>query len=577
MHSSARRRILNRVAGTLTARKIMSPAGIQMLQTACTSSSKEYILLATQFIYRSILLHSRNTITSASIAVLLFLTFANLQQLLLGVTTCSPDNMSDYDIQHQHDYELDHYNAQGTSSYNHSFQPVSQSIDLGFSSKQWKPSLFGSVPLTGFVALVVAVLSTAGIVAALYSANGKAIDSWPTENRPIQLTVLLAILIAMANVGLGAAFQEGRTLTWWIRMSKGATLEESQRYWEHGSSALQAVWGLFCWRPNRVTLVSILMAVTFINGPLIQRAVRITSETSTYPSTFHAALSTDQTSQPTAYYMTRAHTLNALATNFSRVLLAYTNRDPIEIDLHGCKGSCEGVLIGAGFDVDCARTSMDYSIDLGQDNAGRTWRLGTISILFDGFAPFGDASMINLNSTYKGSADAEGQLTVINCTLHSAVVQYPFSYLNGTITLRGSITSVDEIVNPHREAPLHLARNSRSGKVSIVARRLFLRAFRHVLEHRGRVQHGHTGIAGRRTNALHVHDFERGFPGNAVHDVVRSHPTDPRSIPRTGFPHRPVLLQLIVPTSSPGLPGAHHNEIRRQTSFSHCIIGHHSR
>ena len=292
-----------------------------------------------------------------------------------------------------------------------------------------------------------AVLSTAGIVAALYSANGKAVDSWPTENRPIQLTVLLAILIAMANVGLGAAFQEGRTLTWWIRMSKGATLEESQRYWEHGSSALQAVWGLFCWRPNRVTLVSILMAVTFINGPLIQRAVRITSETSTYPSTFYAALSTDQFSQPTAYYMTRAHTLNALATNFSRVLLAYTNRDPIEIDLHGCKGSCEGVLIGAGFDVDCARTSMDYSIDLGQDNAGRTWRLGTISILFDGFAPFGDASMINLNSTYKGSADAEGQLTVINCTLHSAIVQYPFSYLKGTITLRGSIASVDEIVN----------------------------------------------------------------------------------------------------------------------------------
>jgi hypothetical protein len=350
--------------------------------------------------------------------------------------------MSDHDTQHHFNYQDDRSKAQQDLSHKHCFQPVSQSIDPEFPSEQWKPSVFESVPWTGLVALVLSITSTVGIVVALHSASGKAVDSWPTEDRPIQLTVLLAILIAIANVGLGVAFREGRTLTWWIRMSKGATLEECHWYWEHGSSALQSVWGLFCLHPNRVTLVSIIMAMTFINGPLIQRAVLITSETTTYPSTFHASFSTDQFSQPTGYYMTRSYGISTLATNFSRVLLGYTNRDPIEIDLSGCKGSCEGALIGAGFDVSCTRGVRDYAIDR-TDSVGKTWRLGSIDIGFHGHAP----TTLRLDTTYKGSADAEGQLTVTNCTLDSALVQYPFSYLNGTITLRGSITSIDEIVN----------------------------------------------------------------------------------------------------------------------------------
>jgi hypothetical protein len=351
--------------------------------------------------------------------------------------------MSDHDIQNQPNCQGDRYKAQQDSSHKHCFQPVSQSVDPEFSTERWKPSLFGSVPWTGFAALVVAIISTVGIVTVFHSANGKAVDLWPTEDRPIQLTVLLAVLIAIANLGLGVAFHEGRTLTWWIGMSKGATLEECHRHWEHGSSALQSVWGLFCLHPNRVTLVSIIMAMTFVNGPLIQRAVRINSETTTYPSTFHAALSTDQFSQPTAYYMTRAYSINTLATNFSHVLLAYKNRDPIKIDLNGCQSSCEGILVGAGFDVSCARGTMDYSIDP-YGSAGETWRLGNIGIGFDGLkAP----ATLSLDTIYKGSADAEGHLTVTNCTLHSALVQYPFSYLNSTITLRESTTSTDEIIN----------------------------------------------------------------------------------------------------------------------------------
>lgn len=351
--------------------------------------------------------------------------------------------MSDHNLLNwpQHEPPNNSYEMQQNLGNKYGYESTYQLITPYPSNQHWKPSFFKSIPWSGLAGIVVAIVSAAGIIAALSSASGKEVDSWPTQDRPIQLAVALAVLIAIANIGLGVAFHEGRALTWWIKMSQGATLAESHRYWEHGSSAFQSVLGLLRLNVSKITLVSILMAVTIANGPLIQRAARIMPDTRTQPATFHAAVSTDQFSRPTGFYMTRAKSLSTLTTNFSRILRSYTNRDPIKLDLEGCEGICSGVLIGAGFDINCTRSSQSYYID---KEPGESWVVGGIQITDNGLMV---PTMLHLNTTYKGVIGDKGDLTVTTCILHSAIVQYPFSYANGTVTLRGSSSTVDGIVN----------------------------------------------------------------------------------------------------------------------------------
>ncbi|KAI8719753.1 hypothetical protein NCS52_00756900 [Fusarium sp. LHS14.1] len=343
-----------------------------------------------------------------------------------------------------HEYPSNSYEMQQNLGNKYGFESTYQLIPPQPSqplNQHRKPNCFNSIPWSGLGGIVLAIVSAAGIIAALSSASGKEVDSWPTQDRQIQLAVALAVLIAIANIGLAIAYHEGTALTWWIKMSQGATLAESHRYWEHSSSAFQSVLGLLRLNASKVTLVSILMAVTVANGPLIQRAALVVPDTRTQPATFHAALSTGQFSRPTGLYMTRAKTLNTLTTNFSRVLRSYTNRDPIKLDLEGCEGACSGVLVGAGFDIDCTRSSESYYID---KTPGDTWVVGGIQISDNGLY---EPTKLHLNTTYKGTIGDRGDLTVTTCSLHSAIVRYPFSYANGTVTLRGSSRTVDGIVN----------------------------------------------------------------------------------------------------------------------------------
>ncbi|KAJ4139770.1 hypothetical protein NW768_001114 [Fusarium equiseti] len=175
----------------------------------------------------------------------------------------------------------------------HGLQASYQPVDAQNPNQQWKPRFFSSIPWLGAAGIIVAIASAVGTVVALYSANGKAVDSWPSKDTPMQLTVVLSILIAVGNVGLRIAHKEGSTLTWWIKMSKGATLAESHRTWDYGSSAWSSILGFLHLHIRKIGLVSILMAFHFANGPLIQRATEVTTGFSTEPATYKAPVSPD--------------------------------------------------------------------------------------------------------------------------------------------------------------------------------------------------------------------------------------------------------------------------------------------
>ncbi|CAH0051568.1 unnamed protein product [Clonostachys solani] len=303
----------------------------------------------------------------------------------------------------------------------------------------YHPSFFKSIPWAGMLGLVVTVLAAIAIIIMLKTADGKATDAWPSESRTIQLSVILAILIALVNASLTLAFHEGAALAWWLKMLKGGNLGDSHRYWQHGSSAFQSIIGL--WHFNKVTFVSIVMLFLIASPPLLQRAAEIITVTESENATFNAALSQDQFKQPTGYYMTHAPSVNALTSNFSQVVQDFTNRKNIRLSLEGCKGTCSGTFVTTGFDVSCTKGGKDYDMNI---KTGGNATIGSIAISSNTIYR---AGVITVMTTHKADSADKGKLITTNCTLQSAQVKYPFNYTNGIIALGGASSSVDEIVN----------------------------------------------------------------------------------------------------------------------------------
>ncbi|VUC30229.1 unnamed protein product [Clonostachys rosea] len=342
-------------------------------------------------------------------------------------------------------YELHQNLGPGASA-----DALHQHVEADSAEDTYRPRFFKSVPWAGLFGLVVNVLTTVAIVIILVMAEGKATEAWPTESAPIQLSVILAILIALGNAALTLAFREGAALTWWLKMLKGGNLNDSHRYWQHGSSAFQSIIGLRHF--NKVTFVSILTLFLIANPPLLQKSAGITTVTQTEDMTFNAALSQGQLNQPTGYYMTHAMSVNALTSNFSQVVQDFTNRKEIKFSLEGCNGSCSGALITAGFDVNCSRGGEDYDMNL---ETGKTATIGSISVSSNAVQVPG---VVTVSTAYKADSPDKGKLVTTKCTLQAAQVKYPFTYVNGTITLEGAASSVEEIVNrttqivyPYRE------------------------------------------------------------------------------------------------------------------------------
>lgn len=330
------------------------------------------------------------------------------------------------------------------------FQPSYQPVDAQNRNEdeQLKPSFFSGVPWLGTAGILIAIASAVGSIAALYSANDKAVDSWPSQHASIQLTVMLAVLIAVGNLGLRIAHKEGTTLTWWIMMSKGATLADSHRTWEHGSSAWSSALAILHLHISKIGLVSILMAFHFASGPLIQRATDVTTGTSMEPATFQAQLSPYMFLEPTAYYMTRASVPTTISTEFMNIILAHNNREPIKLDLKGCDGVCSGTLVGAGFDFDCAQKKKKYSLGPEFGDPGTTWIVGSIQI---NGSTTDNPDTVHVETIHKGDAPHIGNFTVTTCVVHSARVKYPFTYTNGTIQLEGPTSTTGGIVNRTEE------------------------------------------------------------------------------------------------------------------------------
>ncbi|KAF5656893.1 hypothetical protein FHETE_10736 [Fusarium heterosporum] len=153
------------------------------------------------------------------------------------------------------------------------------------------------------------------------------------------------------------------------------------------------------------------------------------------------AMSPDQFNQPTVYYIAGARVVSAMTNHFSGAVRSYTNGNPIiMLSVKGCQGTCTGILTGPSLDVSCTRHGINY--DLGFDNLNSGTLLNSATLPYQQKGP--RPQMI---SDVQRQPYPQGKLITTHCTLSSAQVNYPFTFLNGTTILNSTNSSVDETVN----------------------------------------------------------------------------------------------------------------------------------
>lgn len=290
----------------------------------------------------------------------------------------------------------------------------------------WKPGFWSRAPWFGLLSLLGAFICTVGAAVVLATSNGAEHQTWPNRDIAVQPSVVLSVLTAATNALLVLAFGEGVTIAWWTKMLRGGSLNDCHRYWFYANSIWAAITSGRHF--NRVALAYILVALVVIDGPILQRSSTITSLVINRPGNFSVAVTDDLIGIPTGYYMGRSKSIDTLSSNFTNILRAYNNRDPIRVRSEGCRGVCRGEIIAPGFDVDC-KYGTEKALEM--PDPGDQVGAGNISVSFMG--PW-DPGAINVSTRFAPEGILKSMVTS-TCRLQIGLVRHSVELTNGSLSL----------------------------------------------------------------------------------------------------------------------------------------------
>ena len=171
------------------------------------------------------------------------------------------------------------------------YSPISSSP---VRSQQWNRSRGRNIPWLGLLAWLGAILASIGTVVVLTTSHLKPTAEWPSKSIPVQPTVLLAILTALAPTSLRFDLSEGATIAWWTAALGSGTMNHLHQVWRQGVSVQAAA---FSGRHSTLlSLACILSTAVVIDGLLLQRASRVEL------TTIHRSWTWIRTSSLTTYH-----------------------------------------------------------------------------------------------------------------------------------------------------------------------------------------------------------------------------------------------------------------------------------
>lgn len=278
----------------------------------------------------------------------------------------------------------------------------------------WRPSPYHRFPWFGFGALLGALLGIALSVAILVGS-----DSQPTSKWTVQPTVYLAIASAITNITLHFALSEGVNVAWWRRATQDDTkISDLHRYWSHGNSLWAAITSGR--HINLMAVACIFVAIGPINGPLLQRASRVTVDEVQQATDMSVRIAKALPAGYTGYVTGRGHTVALLTPSFTSVVNGANTQADINVTSRGCMGRCLTVVRGAGFAINCSTSTVPYNIEPLDASLNGTQAFGS-------YIHWGDLlpGTIFLGVQFKSTPNCDGNLQIRNCTMQAANVEYP--------------------------------------------------------------------------------------------------------------------------------------------------------
>ncbi|KAH8778373.1 hypothetical protein F5882DRAFT_501781 [Hyaloscypha sp. PMI_1271] len=317
----------------------------------------------------------------------------------------------------------------------------------------WKPGVYARLPWSAFAALVGAVGGVVGSVAVLVVSNGKPISDWT-----VQPTVYLSIISTLTNLMVHYALAQGVTIAWWTRALKPDTkISHLHQYWETGNSLLASL--KIGRNFNLVALASIIVAISPVNGPLLQRASRVAVVAEKGTIAISVGMASQLPYGYTGFVEGRGYVPAFYNPIFTPIVNAYSDRLNIKINNTGCTGTCTSIVAGAGFAVSCSSYESTFNANPIMQPAGQPFNTSQ-PLMAEGVLAFqssflwyaGAPGNISLNVEYKPAPGCAGRLIVRNCTLSPAIVRYKVSVDGNASTISLPANSSiydDEIISTY--------------------------------------------------------------------------------------------------------------------------------
>ncbi|RYP51331.1 hypothetical protein DL768_003335 [Monosporascus sp. mg162] len=232
------------------------------------------------------------------------------------------------------------------------------------------------------------------------------------------------------------ALHEGATISWWVKMMLGGSLNDCHRYWNYSKSVWAAATSGKHF--NKVALACLMTTIVVIDGPILQHASTVTSIHVSNPRNFSMALNQNLLDYTTGWYTSPVEMVDTLSDSFAQVLGGYNGREPIVVRAEDCHGTCRGEVIAPGWEVECSTGTQKAPA---APEIADMVNIGSISVEFGGVM---DTNLINVSTLFMPQG-MEHNLATSKCTMRFGRVRHPVELSNGTVrlsrlSLSGNIT-----------------------------------------------------------------------------------------------------------------------------------------
>ena len=303
----------------------------------------------------------------------------------------------------------------------------------------WKPYSWRRTPWLALAACFGFAISAGLIALVLISSHDKEVTAYPLPQRAFPVSVLLAILVALANLCLAVATSQGYAIAWWLKALRGSKIKELQFDLDVQHSIVAVFKGRRSFDKFMIAAL-VALAVSIVDGPILQRAsstmaktigpvdvtVQLSVANSLLPSTYSGFTVIGSVAEDTM-----------LLPGFQGVSKAYARQVPISLPYQGCDptATCALVVPGPGLDFSCTDSITPYNFrNLAQAGNSNITPM-EINVTHYASQTVELMSTINVTTVYKPDPACIGDLIRRQCILRLAMVGYPITLTNNTAVL----------------------------------------------------------------------------------------------------------------------------------------------